>query len=418
MNFPTQTMQVESWPLERLIPYARNARTHSDAQVAQIAASIAEFGFNNPVLADPDGGIIAGHGRVLAARKLGYSHAPVIVLAHLTENQKRAFMLADNKLALNAGWDAEMLRLELEALAAQDFHLELTGFDEQELKELLAEMSQKTLRDPDEAPEPPEKATTVPGDLWILGNHRVLCGDGTRDEDLARVLEGKLCDLVFSDLPYNVNYVGKGPTKMRLANDNLGSEFSTFPMAACRSMLKVSQGALYICMSSGELHRLYAAFTESGGHWSTYVIWAKSTFTLGRSDYQRQYEPILYGWRDSTKHYWCGDRDQADVWFIDKPHRNDLHPTMKPVALAERAIENSSRKGSVVLDPYAGSGSSLIACENTSRLGRAVEIDPRYVDAIVMRWQTYTGHCALLDGDGRTFEEVASERLRNEAAGE
>ena len=228
----------------------------------------------------------------------------------------------------------------------------------------------------------------------------------------------EVCDLVFTDLPYNVDYVGKGSAKLKLANDNLGSEFGNFLMAACRSMLKVSQGSLYICMSSGELHRLYAAFTESGGHWSTYVIWAKSAFTLGRSDYQRQYEPILYGWRDGAKHYWCGDRDQADVWFIDKPHRNDLHPTMKPVALAERAIENSSRRGNVVLDPFAGSGSTVIACENTGRLGRAVEIDPRYVDAIVIRWQTYTGRRAVLDADGRGFEEVASERLRAKAAGE
>jgi DNA modification methylase len=418
MRTQTATLQIESWSVDRLIPYARNARTHSEIQLKQIAASIAEFGFNNPVLADPDGGIIAGHGRVLAARTLGLNHVPVIVLAHLTENQKRAFMLADNKLALNAGWDLEMLRLEVEALTEQDFPVELTGFGEEELAELLEELTQKTLLDPDEAPEPPEKAASIAGDLWILDEHQLLCGDGTRREDLARLLEGKSCDLVFTDLPYNVDYVGKSRTKMKLANDHLGSAFGEFLLAACRAMLEVSLGPLYVCMSSGELHRLQEAFTEAGGHWSTYLIWAKNRFTLGRSDYQRQYEPILYGWREGAKHYWCGDRNQGDVWFLDKPHRNDLHPTMKPVALVERAIENSSRKRNLVLDPFAGSGSTVIACENTGRQARAVEIDPRYVDAAVKRWQTYTGRCAVLEQDGRSFNQVASERLANEVVPE
>ena len=414
MNLSTPTLQVESWPLERLIPYARNARTHSDKQVAQIAASIHEFGFNNPVLADAAGGIIAGHGRVLAARKLGYTDVPVIVLAHLTENQKRAFILADNKLALNAGWDPEMLQLELEALAAQNFSVELTGFDEQELEELLQKLKADTLRDADDVPEPATQAGSLPGDLWILGDHRLLCGDGTSGADLDRVLDGKSCDLVFTDLPYNVDYSGKTSAKMKLLNDNLGSQFGDFLDAACRAMLEVSQGAIYICMSSGELHRLFAAFTKAGGHWSTYVIWAKSTFTLGRSDYHRQYEPMLYGWPAGKKHHWCGDRNQADVWFIDKPHRNDLHPTMKPVALVERAIENSSRKANRVLDPFSGAGSTIIACENTGRLGRGVEIDPIYVDTIVRRWEGYTGRTAVLDGCGRPFAEVVSERLANQ----
>ena len=410
-----QALQIEGWRIERLIPYARNARVHSDAQVAQIAASIAEFGFNNPVLTDPEGGIIAGHGRVMAARKLNYTHVPVITLGHLTPNQKRAFMLADNKLALNAGWDDDMLRLELEALAAQDFSLELTGFDEQELQNLLAEVGEVSLLDADEAPEPQARAVTVPGDLWILRNHRVLCGDGTRGEDLARILEGKHCDLVFTDLPYNVDYCGKAPSKMKLANDNLGAEFGNFLQAACRAMLEVSKGPLYVCMSSGELHRLYAAFTQSGGHWSTYIIWAKNTFTLGRSDYQRQYEPILYGWPEGTKHFWCGDRDQGDVWFVDKPHRNELHPTMKPVALMERAIENSSQPGNLVLDPFAGSGSTAMACETTRRHARLVELDALYVDVIVRRWQTFTGRTAVLNQDDRSFDEIASERLGTNA---
>ena len=349
----TETLQIETWPIERLIPYARNARTHSPAQSAQIAASIAEFGFNNPVLADPEGGIIAGHGRVLAARQLGHMEVPVVILAHLNSNQKRAFMLADNKLALQAGWDPEILRLELEALAEQDFRLELTGFDERELEELLAGLQQDLDLDPDEAPEVETTAVSRSGDLWILGNHRVLCGDGTLVADLHLVLENRSCDLVFTDLPYNVDYQSKGQRPMKMANDHLGVEFGTFLRQACRGMLGVCEGPLYICMSSRELHGLYAAFTEGGGHWSTYIIWAKNTFTLGRSDYQRQYEPILYGWPEGGGHFWCGDRDQGDVWQIDKPHRNDLHPTMKPVELMERAIGNSSRKGGLVLDPLA-----------------------------------------------------------------
>jgi DNA modification methylase len=407
----TSPLQVESWPLARLIPYARNARTHSPEQVAQIAASIREFGFNNPILADLAGGIIAGHGRVLAARQLGLAQAPVIVLGHLNENQKRAFMLADNQLALNAGWDLEMLRLELDALAEQNFPLELTGFPPSELEELLEQEARQALQDPDEAPSPPAQPVTRPGEIWQLGEHRLLCGDGTKREDLARLLEGKRCNLVFTDLPYNVDYQGKTAQRLKLANDNLGDEFELFLRSACTAMLAACAGPLYLCMSSSELHRLYAAFTRAGGHWSTYVIWAKNVFTLGRSDYQRQYEPILYGWTEGAQHFWCGARDQGDVWFFDKPHRNDVHPTMKPVALMEQALANSSRIGDVVLDPFAGSGSTLIACENLKRRARVVEIEPGYADVIVRRWQNYTGQSALLLPPGRRFEEVATERL-------
>ena len=404
-------LQIESWLIERLIPYARNPRTHSDEQVAQIAASIDEYGFVNPILVDPDGRIIAGHGRALAARKLGYTHVLVIVLGHLTPKQKRALRLADNKLALNASWDLEKLRLELEALAEERFNLQLTGFDEDELAELLAEPDQNGLIDADEAPEPQAQAVSQIGDLWALGDsHLVLCGDGTLRADLDRVLDGKPCDLVFTDITYNVDYTGKGPTKMKLINDNLGSDFGKFLVAACRSMLEVCHGPLYICMSSGELHRLYSAFTEGGGHWSTFIVWAKNAFTLGRSDYQRQFEPILYGWPEGRKHYWCGARDQGDVWHIDRRQVNDLHPTMKPVELIERAVGNSSRYGEVVLDPFAGSGTTAIACERLGRRARMVEIDPRFVDVIVKRWQAYCGKQACLVGDDRTFAEVALAR--------
>lgn len=403
------TLQIENWPIDRLIPYARNARTHTPEQVSQIAGSMKAFGFNNPILADAAGAIIAGHGRVLAARMLNLTQVPVIILGHLTDNQKRAFMLADNKLALNAGWDAEMLKLELQALSDEAFDLDLIGFGEDELKEILAE-NQASLVDADAVPEPQGATVSSPGDIWVLGEHQLLCGDGTSTAELDQLLGGRQCDLVFTDLPYNVNYQGKNAHRLTLINDNLGAAFGDFLASACRSTLAVSKGPIYICMSSSELHRLHVAFSECGGHWSTYIMWVKSTFTLGRSDYQRQYEPILYGWREGGKHFWCGARNQSDVWFIDKPVANDLHPTMKPVALIERALENSSRPGDLVLDPFAGSGSTLIACERTGRQARLVEIDPQYVDVVVRRWQDYAGRAAHRQQDGRTFEDIARER--------
>ena len=409
MIINTNSLEIVIWPIERLIPSVRNARQHSEAQVAQIVGSIREFGFNNPVLVGVDGDVIAGHGRVRAARKLGLTEVPVVILGHLTDNQRRAYMLADNQLALNATWDPDMLRLELEALAGENFNLELIGFSEDQLAEALAQ-EQPVRADPDEVPEMRDDPVNRIGDVWILGNHRVLCGDGTQQQDLHRVLAGTACQMVFSDLPYNVNYRGKGPRKMTLANDNLGSDFGTFLASACRAMLAVAEGAVYICMSSGELHRLHPAFCEAGGHRSTYIIWAKNVFTLGRSDYQRQYEPILYGWREGNRHHWCGDRDQGDVWEIDKPLRNDLHPTMKPVELVERAIRNSSQRGDIVLDPFGGAGTTLIACQNLDRQARIIELDPQYADVTVRRWQQYTGEKAYLEADGTSFDDTASQR--------
>jgi DNA modification methylase len=399
--------QVEYWPIERLIPYARNARTHSDDQVDQIAESINAYGFCNPILVDPEGEIIAGHGRLLAARKLNLQQLPVIVLRRLSPSQKRALRLADNKLALNAGWDLDLLRDELEELANQKFPMLSIGFSDAELDELLTQTTGKG--DPDDTPPLAQKATTVPGDTWKLGAHRLLCADATKTDNLNRVLQGERADLVFSDMPYNVDYIGKGASQMKMANDNLGSDFGSFLDKACQSILSVSGGAIYLCMSSSELHRLYTAFTNAGGHWSTYIIWAKDLFTLGRSDYQRQYEPILYGWPEGTKRFWGGARNQGDVWCVERPHVNDLHPTMKPVALVERAIENSSRKSDVVLDPFAGSGTTMIACERTGRRACSVEIDPLYVDVAVKRWEAYTGKQACLESSGAGFAEVTRE---------
>jgi DNA modification methylase len=404
-------------PLGELIPYARNPRTHSDAQVAQIAASIREFGWTNPVLVDGANGVIAGHGRVLAARKLGLERVPVIELAHMTEAQRRAYVLADNQLALNAAWDEALLRLELADLSEVGFDLGLIGFGEGELERLLAGDSKTGLTEDDDAPALPEQAVTRPGDLWVLGEHRLLCGDATVLADVERVLEGGLADMTFCDPPYNVDYANSPKDKLRgkhrpILNDDLGTGFEAFLHDACANILAVTKGACYICMSSSELHTLQRAFTAAGGKWSTFIIWAKHTFTLGRSDYQRQHEPILYGWPAGHDRYWCGARDQGDVWFFDKPARNDLHPTMKPVALVERAIRNSSKSRDIVLDPFGGSGSTLIACEKAGRQARLIELDPKYVDVIVRRFRNYSGEAVVLEADGRTFEEVTEEERR------
>jgi DNA modification methylase len=411
-------LQIEHWSVDRLIPYARNARTHSPEQVAQIAASIAEFGWTNPILVGADGVVIAGHARLLAARKLGISDVPVIVLDHLSDSQRRALVIADNRLALNAGWDEEMLRVELEALREDEFNLDLLGFGVEEMDALLAEPEAEVPgnTDDDAVPETPETAVTVPGDVWLLGDHRLLCGDATQIDAVEKVMAGGLADMVFTDPPYNVNYGATMKDKLRgkkrkIANDNLGDGFEQFLRDACTNILTVTKGAVYICMSSSELHTLQKAFRDAGGHWSTFVIWAKNTFTVGRSDYQRQYEPILYGWKEGSDHFWCGARDQGDVWFVKKPVSNDLHPTMKPVELVERAIRNSSKSRDTVLDPFGGSGSTLIACEKAGRQARLIELEPKYCDVIVRRYQEFSGKEATLEADGRRFADVAAERL-------
>jgi DNA modification methylase len=411
-------LQIEQWPIDRLIPYARNSRTHSDEQIAQIAASIAEFGFVNPILVGADGVIIAGHARLLAARKLKMLQVPVIVLADLTPAQRRALVITDNQIALNAGWNAEMLRVELQDLEVDGFNLDLIGFSAEELETILAgpEQTIEGQTDEDAVPEIQVDVVSAPGDVWVMGDHRLLCGDSTQLDVVERVLAGGLADMTFTDPPYNVNYGATMKDKLRgkgraIKNDDLGDDFEQFLRDACVNMLAVTKGAIYVCMSSSEIHTLQRVFREAGGHWSTFVVWAKNTFTMGRSDYQRQYEPILYGWKEGTDHFWCGARDQGDVWFIKKPHVNDLHPTMKPVELVERAIRNSSKGRDMVLDVFGGAGATLIACEKSGRQARIVELEPKYCDVICRRFMEFSGKMATLESDGRTFADVAAERL-------
>ena len=412
----TADLQLQQWPVSRLIEYARNPR-RNDQVVERMCSAIREFGFRIPIVAKSDGTVVDGHLRLKAARRLGLETVPVALADDLSEAQIKAFRLLANRSASWAEWDEELLRLELADLRAEDFDLDLTGFDLDEIDRLLAEPETDGagLVDDDDVPEPAEEPVTRPGDVWVLGDHRLLCGDATVLADIEKVLDGSLADMAWTDPPYNVDYGNAAKDKMRgndrrILNDNLGEGFERFLYDACVNILTVTKGAVYVCMSSSELHTLQKAFTDAGGHWSTFVIWAKNAFTLGRADYQRQYEPILYGWKEGSDHYWCGARDQGDVWFVDKPRKNDLHPTMKPVALVERAIRNSSKSRDIVLDPFAGAGSTLIACEKTGRSARLVELDPRYCDVICKRWRDWTGKAAILDGDGRTFEEIAAGR--------
>ncbi len=400
---------VEMRPVEELAPYARNARTHPPEQVAQIAASMRRFGFTMPMLVAEDGTIIAGHGRLLAARQLGIAEVPVMVARGWSDEDRRIYCLADNRLAETSEWNPEMLGLEwrdLVALGAGD-DLAAIGFSEEDIEDLVPGILTESgagLTDPDDVPEPPVEPVSRPGDIWLLGDHRLICGDSTRRETYEKLLGGEGVDMVFTDPPYNVNYANTPKDKLRgknrpILNDNLGHGFHQFLLDALTPMLEVSRGAIYIAMSSSELDTLQAAFRQAGGKWSTFIIWAKNTFTLGRADYQRQYEPILYGWKEGGQRHWCGARDQGDVWQIAKPRTNDLHPTMKPVELVERAISNSSRRGDLVLDPFAGSGTTLIAAQRTGRIARLIELDPKYADVIVKRWEEFTGRDATRDQD-------------------
>lgn len=400
-------MNLENFSVDKLIPYAKNARTHNEEQVAQIAASIKEFGFTNPILIDGQNMIIAGHGRLLAAKSLGLKEVPVIRLNHLSPTQVRALIIADNKIALNAGWDEELLHLELNDLKELDFDIDLLGFSADELLafENFGEQPHGNVDD-DNVPDAPVEAITKYGDVWVLGEHRLLCGDTTMIDDVKKLMQNDIADMIFTDPPYNVNYGATMKDKLRyhtaqnsgrtIMNDNLGDDFAQFLLDSCTNLLMYCKGAAYICMSSSELHTLYCAFIGAGGKWSTFIIWAKNTFTLGRADYQRQYEPILYGWVNGKPHHWCGDRNQSDVWEYNKPQVNDLHPTMKPVELVERALGNSSKVGDIVLDGFGGSGSTLIAAEKLKRKARLIELDPKYCDVIIKRWEEWSGKKAEL----------------------
>lgn len=402
---------LEAIQIDALIPYARNSRTHSDAQVAQIAASIKEFGFTNPVLIDAGGGIIAGHGRVLAARKLGLSEVPCIRLEHLTDAQKRAYVIADNRLALNSGWDMEMLKVEFADLQELGFDLELTGFDLDEIKELLAPVGTEGLTDPDDAPPLPENPRTRPGDIWVMGKHRLLCGDSTSVSDLEKLTEGQLVDMWLTDPPYNVAYEGKTKDALKIKNDEMGDDqFRQFLRDAytAADMVMKPGAVFYIWHADSEGYNFRGAAQDAGWKVRQCLIWKKSSMVMGRQDYHWKHEPCLYGWKEGAGHLWAADRKQTTILEFEKPTRNGEHPTMKPVALFEYQLLNNTKGGDQVLDSFGGSGTTLIAAEKNGRVARIMELDPKYCDVIVKRWQDFTGKIAIHAETGEPFAEVTN----------
>ena len=408
---PPCTNPPEMWPIDRPKPNPDNARIHPPDQVLQIAKSVEAYGLNRSLMADENDMLLAGHGLWLALVHLNYLEVPVQVLRHLTPAQKRSFLIADNQIGLNSIWDDQKLGLVLQELEKDLVDMDVIGFSPQELDRILADLAPEDLADPEDVPKTPPLAVSVPGDLWLLGRHRLFCGDSLLPDSSDQVLQGQAADMAFIDPPYNVNYTQKTGGK-KIANDNLGPQFEQFLETACAQLLAVTRGAVYVCMSSSEIHTLMKAFIAAGGHWSTFILWAKDKFTLSRSDYQRMSEIILYGWKEGNSHFWCGARNEGDVWSVPKPKHNRLHPTMKPVSLIERAIRNSSQRGDLVLDLFGGSGSSLISCEKTGRRAAMVELEPKYIDVIIQRWQNYTHQEAHLESDGQTFQAVAHQRLK------
>jgi DNA modification methylase len=408
--------RIEIWPIEKLIPYARNPRTHSDAQVAQIAASIAEFGFVNPVLVDGQAGIIANHGRLLGAQALKLREVPVIVLDHLTPAQRKAYLIADNRLAELAGWDDDLLRLELLDLQLEEFDLGVIGFSDEELRDLLADPDEVSpgLTDEDAVPDAPDRPVSIGGDLWVLGRHRVLCGNATDLEAVRRLVGGEHADLVFTDPPYNVDYEGYTEDRLKIKGDRMSdADFKQFLESAFHSYRNVVKpgASLYVCHASSVQREFQNALEAAGFEMRCQIIWAKNTFAWGHGRYKFQHEPIFYCHVARQSDAWYGDKSQSTLWQEKKPAANRLHPTMKPIELIERALVNSSKGGDCVLDLFGGSGSTLIACERRNRESRLMELDPKYTDVIVKRWQDYTGERAVLSGSDRSFDEVAAERL-------
>jgi DNA modification methylase len=418
---------VERRPIEGLVPYARNSRVHSPAQVAQIAASMVEWGFTNPVLVDEAGGIIAGHGRVLAAHLLvnagraGFSTVPTMVARGWTEAQKRAYVLADNKLALNATWDDELLRVELADLKEMGAALDLTGFSEIELADLLADKTEG-LTDPDDAPEPPVNPVTVPGDVWVMGRHRIVCGDSTDADTVAKALNGVTPHLMVTDPPYGVEYdanwrneaarTSKGMGNRALGAGAVGKVLND-GNADWREAWALFPGEVAYVWHAGLFAGVVAeSLAACDFTLRSQIIWAKSNFAIGRGDYHWHHEPCWYAVRKGKKGHYAGDRKQTTLWQIPKPQKSETgHSTQKPVECMRRPIENNSSAGQAVYEPFSGSGTTIIAAEMTGRAVHAIELNPAYVDVAVKRWQAFVGAEATLEATGQTFADVCEQRF-------
>ena len=403
MSRTTTDMQLVA--TEKLVPYVNNARTHSAEQIMKLRSSLREFGFINPIIIDKDYNIIAGHGRLMAAKDEGIREVPCVFVDYLTEAQKKAYILADNRMALDAGWDKELLKVEIEALQAEDFDLGLTGFDEKELASFFDADNDVHEDDFDVDAELEKPPVTKTGDVWLLGRHRLVCGDSTKEKTYTTLMKGEQANLVVTDPPYNVNYQG---TAGKIKNDNLqNDQFYTFLLSAftCMEKAMAKDASIYVFHADTEGLNFRKAFDAARFYLSGTCIWKKQSLVLGRSPYQWQHEPCLYGWKKNGKHQWYSDRKQTTIWEFDKPQKNGDHPTMKPVPLIAYPIKNSSMTNCIVLDPFGGSGSTLIACEQTGRICRTIELDEKYCDVIVKRYieQVGTTENVSVIRDGKTI---------------
>ncbi len=381
-------------PLSKLVPYVNNARTHSPEQLAKLRSSLREFGFINPVIIDRDFNVIAGHGRIAAAKEEGITEVPCVFVDYLTEAQKKAYILADNRMALDAGWDEELLRIEIESLQGADFDVSLTGFGEDEIADLFSGDGEKDVKDDDfDLSAALEKAAFVEkGDIWTVGRHRLMCGDATSAEDVAALMDGKKANLIVTDPPYNVAF--KSGSGLSIQNDSMeNGEFYTFLYNSFQNMVEhlESGGAAYVFHADTEGLNFRKAFVDAGFHLAGVCIWVKNSLVLGRSDYQWQHEPVLYGFLKNGKHPWYSDRKQTTIWNYDKPKRNKNHPTSKPLDLLGYPICNSSQENAIVLDTFGGSGSTMMACEQTNRICHMMELDEKYASVILRRYVEDTG---------------------------
>jgi DNA modification methylase len=385
------TTEMELVSIEKLIPYVNNARTHSPAQITKLRSSLREFGFINPVIIDRDFNVIAGHGRIMAAKEEGIKEVPCVFADYLTEAQKKAYIIADNRMAMDAGWDEELLRVEIEALQGMDFDPSLTGFDEKELATLFNNGIEAKDDDFDVSAELEKPTITHNGDVWILGKHRLVCGDSTKAETFEALMQGEKANLVITDPPYNVNYEGSAG---KIKNDNMADEkfYNFLKDAFTNTEAAMSDDAsIYVFHADTEGLNFRKAFQDSGFYLSGTCIWKKQSLVLGRSPYQWQHEPILFGWKKKGKHQWYTGRKESTIWEFDKPKKNADHPTMKPIPLLAYPIVNSSMTNCIVLDPFGGSGSTLIACQQTDRICRTIELDEKFCDVIVKRYIEQVG---------------------------
>lgn len=409
------TTNMELVELDKLVPYVNNARTHSPEQINKLRASLREFGFINPVIIDKDYGIIAGHGRVIAAREEGIEKIPCVFADHLTEAQKKAYILADNRMALDAGWDEELLRVEIEALQAEAFDVSLTGFDEKEITDLFKDTQEEVKDDDYDLTAALEKAAFVKkGDLWVVGRHRLLCGDATNAEAVDKLCDGKRVNLILTDPPYGVSF--KSASGLTIQNDSMkNEEFYSFLLAAFKNMVSHLEpgGSAYVFHADTEGLNFRRAFIDAGLHLAGCCIWVKNSLVLGRSDYQWQHEPVLYGFLKNGKHQWYSDRKQTTIWNFDKPKRNENHPTSKPLDLLSYPLKNSTQENAIVLDTFGGSGSTLMACELTNRICYTMELDEKYASVILRRYVEDTNDGAnvyvLRDGEKLMYADLVKE---------